>query len=707
MENTNDFFKGPIPTIILNVLSSGDKYGYEIIKEAEEKSNGKIIIKQPSLYSCLKRLESQKLISSYWMDSDIGGKRHYYRISDMGKKQLEYNQETLLQTTSNISALSTNIKEQKVDNNEFKPKDEDTIENKLKNEELIKNIKDNETITKNNQKIEEQLNNNQENEENIEVLSSNFFTTNTTTLLDNLDFDKDKLDSISQEVKNDSNITSNDNVLQEKLFENNNKFEEIKNENYFTEKLERDQTIEKAKNKLFSNEMNNEKEIIKEDKNELNFENKAFLQCKLFDNTQNLNVSNLKTENEKITLNFEDKQELSSSYNEAKNNLFNNKSFFEYEKNIKLEDNKLLNSQELNSNLYNKINVQNSIISDEKIASKDEMLNNINNLIKNNESFSNIEINNDNTVNDTKKDILFNQTGFVGNDINSLNDNKDTNEIKLEENKKSQESKSFADSSSNDSPISFITDTITYVPKVKKLETPSLDLINNSSVNFKSNKNNTTKYFKGYYDKFDQKEEPTNKEIKVEVDKEIIMPIKNKENGKNSIKPQKIKKSKIKLNTSLFNIFKVQRSNLINYYLYNVFTFLFISILATLESLTIYLVLKNNHLLNSNQNFLFILLPIFFIVGLIISLILYTCKSKKYLIKEDIKKTKNSTLILIFMLLIIIYFGISLSLGLNGNNIKDFLTILILPSVLSLNILLLNPIKFLVTKIKLVYKPIN
>ena len=91
MENTNDFFKGPIPTIILNVLSSGDKYGYEIIKEAEEKSNGKIIIKQPSLYSCLKRLESQKLISSYWMDSDIGGKRHYYRISDMGKKQLEYN----------------------------------------------------------------------------------------------------------------------------------------------------------------------------------------------------------------------------------------------------------------------------------------------------------------------------------------------------------------------------------------------------------------------------------------------------------------------------------------------------------------------------------------------------------------------------------------------------------------------------------------
>ena len=134
---------------------------------------------------------------------------------------------------------------------------------------------------------------------------------------------------------------------------------------------------------------------------------------------------------------------------------------------------------------------------------------------------------------------------------------------------------------------------------------------------------------------------------------------------------------------------------------------MFILILATLESLTIYLILKNNHLLNPSHNFLFILLPGFFLVGLIISLILYTCKSKTYLLKEDIKKTKNSTLILIFVLLIIIYFGISLSLGLNGNNIKDFLTILILPSILSTNILLINPIKFLVSKIKLVYKPIN
>lgn len=77
--------RGFVNNTILESLISGDKYGYEIIKEVEEKSNGKIKLKQPSLYSSLKRFESKGFISSYWEDSDIGGRRHYYSITEVGK----------------------------------------------------------------------------------------------------------------------------------------------------------------------------------------------------------------------------------------------------------------------------------------------------------------------------------------------------------------------------------------------------------------------------------------------------------------------------------------------------------------------------------------------------------------------------------------------------------------------------------------------
>jgi len=54
-----------------------------------EASGGSFVLKQPTLYSALKRLESQKLITGYWQDSAIGGKRHYYKLTDLGHKSLD------------------------------------------------------------------------------------------------------------------------------------------------------------------------------------------------------------------------------------------------------------------------------------------------------------------------------------------------------------------------------------------------------------------------------------------------------------------------------------------------------------------------------------------------------------------------------------------------------------------------------------------
>ena len=94
MQNIDsDLIRGNIDTIILKTMLNGDMYGLDIIREVENKSNGTYELKQPTLYSCLKRLENQELISSYWLDSDIGGRRHYYKLTEKGRDTIKSKQE--------------------------------------------------------------------------------------------------------------------------------------------------------------------------------------------------------------------------------------------------------------------------------------------------------------------------------------------------------------------------------------------------------------------------------------------------------------------------------------------------------------------------------------------------------------------------------------------------------------------------------------
>lgn len=88
---SSDLIRGHINTIILRTLYDGDKYGYEIINEIEEKSKGQYSLKQPTLYSALKRLEGQDYVTSYWGGVSNGGRRKYFQITDKGKQIVEQN----------------------------------------------------------------------------------------------------------------------------------------------------------------------------------------------------------------------------------------------------------------------------------------------------------------------------------------------------------------------------------------------------------------------------------------------------------------------------------------------------------------------------------------------------------------------------------------------------------------------------------------
>ncbi|EPY11913.1 MULTISPECIES: PadR family transcriptional regulator [Paenibacillus] len=82
---SSDLLRGHTDTIILKLLMSGDKYGYEICKLVHSGSGGQYELKEATMYSSLKRLESEGNITSYWGDETHGGRRKYYRITDKGR----------------------------------------------------------------------------------------------------------------------------------------------------------------------------------------------------------------------------------------------------------------------------------------------------------------------------------------------------------------------------------------------------------------------------------------------------------------------------------------------------------------------------------------------------------------------------------------------------------------------------------------------
>ena len=83
------FLKGNIETIILCALYNKDMYGYELAKSIKERSQNQYEIKQPTLYSYLKRLEQDGYVLAYWGGESSGGRRRYYKLTEQGRADCE------------------------------------------------------------------------------------------------------------------------------------------------------------------------------------------------------------------------------------------------------------------------------------------------------------------------------------------------------------------------------------------------------------------------------------------------------------------------------------------------------------------------------------------------------------------------------------------------------------------------------------------
>ncbi len=337
----SDLIRGNIDTIILKTMLDGDKYGLDIIKEVEARSNGTYELKQPTLYSCLKRLENQELISSYWLDSDIGGKRHYYKLTDKGREFFEKKQEEWSKSKFIIDNLLSNFnydeyrlvkkddydkiiegKQFVYDNNAETQKQSPTLDDLTEYEIKTRDDEDNELLdsTENEDNISEEF------EDNKEKKSETFIEENNDIQsTDNSEIDIDDFNNIEPSNLIKSNTEENENKSQRKYYvdyydedesSDNKAIQENNNDNQ-----EEDEIEEETEN---SQSENFELEDLEDDEN-LNEESKEqgdeYDDESLTDANQVTYFSNLHENQDNETQNKKSQEEKTPDYSVSENNI--------------------------------------------------------------------------------------------------------------------------------------------------------------------------------------------------------------------------------------------------------------------------------------------------------------------------------------------------------------------------------------------------
>lgn len=87
-EWTAELKKGSIQLCLLALLAKETKYGFQILHELRDKSNGFFDLKEGTLYPALRRLEERGFVESHWREPESGMPRKYYQLTDRGRRAL-------------------------------------------------------------------------------------------------------------------------------------------------------------------------------------------------------------------------------------------------------------------------------------------------------------------------------------------------------------------------------------------------------------------------------------------------------------------------------------------------------------------------------------------------------------------------------------------------------------------------------------------
>ncbi len=92
--------------LILRVIFEKSTYGYDIIQKIEEISYGRHKIKSGTMYTTLRRMEKEKLLTSIWKKSKSGPDQREYSATKQGEKYLKNYLEIIIERKKMIDRMA-------------------------------------------------------------------------------------------------------------------------------------------------------------------------------------------------------------------------------------------------------------------------------------------------------------------------------------------------------------------------------------------------------------------------------------------------------------------------------------------------------------------------------------------------------------------------------------------------------------------------
>jgi PadR family transcriptional regulator PadR len=105
MKFESQLLKGIAPVVVLEILSGGQMYGYELSEAIEQRSAKVLTLGKGTLYPLLYNLEAKKLIRGRWEQAESGRKRRYYSITGKGKDELARQKAQLKELTTGLNLI--------------------------------------------------------------------------------------------------------------------------------------------------------------------------------------------------------------------------------------------------------------------------------------------------------------------------------------------------------------------------------------------------------------------------------------------------------------------------------------------------------------------------------------------------------------------------------------------------------------------------
>jgi len=93
-EKKAELLQGTLELLILRLLQSGPLNGWDIMQRIRLVSGEVIKVNAGSLYPALHRLESRRMVASEWGASDNNRRAKFYKLTVVGRKQLEAERES-------------------------------------------------------------------------------------------------------------------------------------------------------------------------------------------------------------------------------------------------------------------------------------------------------------------------------------------------------------------------------------------------------------------------------------------------------------------------------------------------------------------------------------------------------------------------------------------------------------------------------------